>query len=75
MKAAEVSHKIGDGKTMHGIRRMLGTQMTIEGIPVTTIAQVLGHQDTDVTRAYISLNIEGLRECALTFDSLIGNAI
>ena len=25
MKAAKISHKIGDGKTMHGIRRMLGT--------------------------------------------------
>ena len=75
MKAAKVSHKIGDGKTMHGIRRMLGTQMTIEGIPVTTIAQILGHQNTDVTRAYISLNIEGLRECALAFDSIMGNAV
>ena len=70
MKAARVSHKIGDGKTMHGIRRMLGTHMVIEGVPVTTIAQVLGHQNTDATRPYISLDIEGLRECALAFDSL-----
>ena len=70
MKAAKVSHKIGDGKTMHGLRRMLGTQMIIEGIPVTTVSQVLGHQNTDAARPYISLDIEGLRECALAFDSL-----
>jgi len=63
-------HKFGDGKTMHGIRRMLGTQMTMEGVPVTTVAQVLGHQNTDATRPYIALDIEGLRECALGFDSL-----
>ena len=70
MAAAGISHEIGDGKTMHGIRRMLGTHMTMEGVPVTTVAQVLGHQKTDATRPYISLDIDGLRECALGFDSL-----
>ena len=70
MKAAGVSHMLGDGKTMHGIRRMLGTHMTISGVPVTTIAQILGHQTTHATKQYISLDIEGLRECALGFDSI-----
>jgi integrase len=70
MRAAGISHKTGDGKTMHGIRRMLGTHMTMEGVPVTTVAQVLGHRNPNATRPYISLNIEGLRECALGFDSL-----
>ena len=70
MNAAGVSHTLGDGKTMHGIRRMLGTQMTIEGVPVTTVAQILGHQNPGSARPYISLDIEGLRECALGFDSV-----
>ena len=70
MKAVGISHIPGDGKTMHGIRRMIGTHMTIEGVPITTIAQVLGHKNTDATRPYIALDIEGLRECALGFDSL-----
>jgi len=70
MKAAGVTHTLGDGKTMHGIRRMLGTQMTIEGVPIATIAQILGQKNTSSARPYISLDIEGLRECALGFDSL-----
>lgn len=70
MKAADVSHVPGDGKTMHGIRRMLGTHMILEGVPVTTVAQVLGHQNIDATKPYISLDIEGLRQCALGFDSI-----
>jgi site-specific recombinase XerD len=70
MKAAEVSHIAGDGKTMHGIRRMFGTQMTMEGVPITTIAQILGHQNVGSSKAYISLDIEGLRKCALGFSSL-----
>ena len=71
MKAAGISHTLGDGKTMHGIRRMLGTEMTIEGVPITTIAQVLGHQSDRATKQYISLDIEGLRECALGFGSIM----
>ena len=71
MKKAGVSHHFGDGKTMHGIRRLLGTKMTIEGVPITTIAQILGHRNIDATNPYISLDIEGLRECALGFDSLV----
>jgi integrase len=70
MKAAGVTRLPGDGKTMHGIRRMLGTEMTAEGVPVTTIAQILGHQSDRATRQYISLDVEGLRECALGFDSI-----
>jgi integrase len=70
MKIAGVSHKPGDGKTMHGIRRMLGTQMTMGGVPITTIAQILGHQNVSSAKAYISLDIEGLRKCALGFDSI-----
>jgi len=70
MKAAGISHWPGDGKTMHGIRRMFGTQMTMEGVPITTIAQILGHRDVNSAKAYISLDIEGLRKCALGFDSI-----
>jgi len=70
LKAAGVVHLPGDGKTMHGIRRMLATQMTIGGVPVTTTVQVLGQLDLGSAKPYISLDIEGLRECALGFDCL-----
>ena len=70
MKATGISHESGDGKTMHGIRRMLGTQMTMQGVPVTTVAQILGHQNIDATTPYISLDIAGLRECALGFNCI-----
>ena len=70
MKAVGISRLPGDGKTMHGIRRMLATQMTIGGVPVTTTVQVLGQQDLGSAKPYISLDIEGLRKCALGFDCL-----
>jgi len=70
METTGVSHKFGDGKTMHGIRRMLGTQMTMEGVPITTVSQILGQQRLGAAKPYISLNIESLRECALEFSSI-----
>ena len=65
-----IERKPGDGLTIHGIRRALGTQLIKSSFPVNTVAQVLGHQSTRATRQYISVDIEGLRMCALSFDSI-----
>lgn len=52
---------------MHGIRRSIATNMIIQGIPATTVAQVLGHSTIDSTKQYVSLDSEHLIECALDF--------
>ena len=70
LKKAGITHENGDGKTMHGIRRMLGTEMTVAGIPVTTVSQVLGHKNMNSAKQYISLDIQRLKKCTLGFDSL-----
>ena len=51
----------------HSLRRAVGRNMVIAGIPVTTAAQVLGHGDIDSTKQYISLDNIHLKECALDF--------
>lgn len=53
--------------SFHGLRRAIGSNMVISGVPVTTVAQVLGHSDIDSTKQYISLDTVHLRECALDF--------
>jgi site-specific recombinase XerD len=73
LAAAGLEHVCDDGKTMQGIRRMLGTQMTATGTPVSTVAQVLGHKDIRATKRYISLDIERLRRCALNLGSAGGD--
>ncbi len=72
LKMAEIEHTLNDGKTFHGIRRSVGTYMVSGGIPVTTVSQVLGHQDIRATRQYISLDLQGLRKCALSMSSIGG---
>ncbi len=71
-KKAGLTHIIGDGKTLHGLRRGLGTSMVENGIPVETVAQVLGHKGIRATRQYIEADLKNLRLCALGFDSLGG---
>jgi len=41
--------------------------MAVAGIPVTTIAQILGHNDIDSVKQYISLDSKNLKQCALDF--------
>ena len=56
--------------SVHGIRRALGTNMVIAGVPLTTVAQVLGHSDISSTKQYISLDSVHLKECALSLSEL-----
>ena len=72
MKKAGIDHEIGDGRTFHGLRRTLGTTLIVNDVPVTTVAQILGHRNIKATKQYISLDVSGLRQCALDFGSVGG---
>lgn len=54
----------------HAIRRTLGSSLVVEGVPVTTVAQILGHSDIEPTKQYISLDSTRLKECALGLGGL-----
>ena len=55
----------------HSLRRTVGTNMVITGVPVTTVAQVLGHADISSTKQYISLDSVHLKECALGLEGIL----
>lgn len=54
----------------HGLRRAVGSNMVIAGVPVTTVAQVLGHSSVEPTKQYISLDSVNLQQCALSLGAL-----
>lgn len=72
LKAADINHTLDDGRTMHGLRRAIATQMVTEKVPVTTVAQVLGHTGMKATKQYISTDLAGLRNCVIGLDSIGG---
>ena len=65
MKAAGMERTGWDGRSFHALRRTAGTRMVVSGVPVSTVAQILGHTDMESTKRYISLDTERLRECCL----------
>jgi integrase len=67
---AGLTREAFDGKSFHSIRRSVGKSMVTSGIPVTTVAQILGHGDIDSTKQYISLDARHLKECALDFSGI-----
>ena len=64
---AGIERKPNDGKGFHALRRSMGRHMASAGVPVTTIAQVLGQSTVNATKQYISFDSENLKNCALDF--------
>lgn len=59
-----------DGKGFHAMRRALGKALTLAEIPVTTTAQILGHQCIDSAKQYIALDTMHLKECAIDLSGI-----
>lgn len=64
---AGMEYQAYDGKGFHAIRRMVAKSMALGGVPVDTIAQILGHNGLDTVKQYIALDSEQLKICALDF--------
>lgn len=65
LKAAGIIREVGDGKSVHALRRSMGTRLAENLVPVTTISQILGHKKLDSGKQYISLDRISLKKCAL----------
>ena len=69
-RKAGIERQALDGKGFHGLRRRLAKKLLVSGSTTTEIAQILGHNDVDSVRQYLSLDTSNLKECALTFDGI-----
>ena len=69
-KKAGIVRQPFDGKGFHGLRRRLAKKLIVNGTPLTTVAQILGHNDLESSRQYLSLDTGNLKECALDFSGI-----
>lgn len=60
-----IEHRRGDGKTFHGLRRTMGTNLVRGGIPLDEVSQILGHRNINSSRHYIALHDDMLVECCM----------
>jgi integrase len=59
---ARFSVRFGRRFTTHTLRRTFGRNLWLRGIPIETIAELMGHSSTDTTRLYLGLNISDMRK-------------
>lgn len=55
---ARVARRVGFKFTNHTLRRTYGRMLWLAGVPIETIAEILGHADTKTTLLYLGLNME-----------------
>lgn len=65
MKKAGVRQQPGDRKGAHCLRHTLGSRLLNAETPLPIISGILGHQDKNATKDYLSTDLEHLRACAL----------
>ncbi len=61
------SRKMGFHFSAHTLRRTFGRLMWLSGVPVVTIAKILGHSSTEQTLQYIGANLDDMADAMRTF--------
>jgi len=54
----------------HSLRHSLATNMLKKNISMPVISTVLGHQNTESTKIYLSVDTDKLRQCPLPIPAL-----
>lgn len=65
MKIANISNWQNKKHGPHSLRHSLATNMLKKEIALPIISTVLGHQKTETTKVYLSVDTEKLRQCVL----------
>lgn len=58
------------GRSFHSIRRTFATELSMSGVPLPTISQMLGHKSIDQDKPYLSYDKTKNSFCALDFSEL-----
>lgn len=53
---------------MHSLRHTMASMLLEKETPLSVISDIMGHIDTDSTNVYLKVDIQKLRECAISFD-------
>jgi integrase len=57
-------------RSFHSLRRSFATELSVAGVPLPTISQMLGHKSIRADRPYLSYDSSLISFCALGFDGI-----
>jgi len=58
------------GRGFHSLRRSFATEMSLAGVELSTISQMLGHKNIIEDRPYLSYNLKQVSFCAMDFSDV-----
>ena len=66
----------GETRPWHSLRHTFGTECAARGMPITTLQELMGHEDVATTRRYVTVTKEHKHEAMrLVFGQQVGNAL
>jgi site-specific recombinase XerD len=71
LKKAGINHEPWDAKSFHALRRTYGTRLVEAGVPLHSVAQLLGQRSADSANRYISQSEAMLRTCCLEISEYV----
>lgn len=69
-----IEKKKGSVSGMHSLRHALARRLLEQGTELSTVANIMGHTSYASTSPYLKVDIEGLRECALSLGEVLVDA-
>lgn len=69
-----IEKRRGTVSGMHSLRHALARRLLEQGTPLSTVANIMGHTSYVSTSPYLKVDIEGLRECALSLGEVLTDA-
>jgi site-specific recombinase XerD len=66
-----IHKKGGTVSGMHSLRHALARRLLEQGTPLSTVAQIMGHTSYCSTSPYLKVDIDGLRDCALSLEGVL----
>lgn len=70
MRRANISHWQQKKHGPHSLRHSLATNMLKKNVSIPIISAVMGHQNTESTKVYLSVDFNRLKQCALPIPDL-----
>ncbi len=69
-----IEKKDGAVSGMHSLRHALARRLLEQGTELSTVSNIMGHTSYTSTSPYLKVDIEGLRECALSLEGVLTDA-
>lgn len=70
MRRADIHKKAGTASGMHSLRHALARSLLEQNLPLELISDIMGHTSVTSASPYLKVDIEGLRECALSLEEV-----